>query len=78
MFANFLQPAFIECVEVGKFPSCLRQADITPVFKKGSRNSEDNYRPVSILPNVSKILEKPFFKQMSDFFNKIVFVSMWF
>ena len=78
MFANFLQLAFIECVEVGKFPSCLRQAGITPVFKKGSRNSEDNYRPVSILPNVSKILEKPFFKQMSDFFNKIVFVSMWF
>ena len=78
MFANFLQPAFIECVEAGKFPSCLRQADITPVFKKGSRNSEDNYRPVSILPNVSKILEKPFFKQMSDFFNKNVFVSMWF
>ena len=71
MFADFLHPAFNECVETGKFPSCLKQADITPVFKKGSRNSKDNYRPVSILPNVSKIFEKPLFKQVSDFFDNI-------
>ena len=51
--SDFLHPAFNECVETRKFPSCLKQADITLVFKKGSRNSKDNYRPVSILPNVS-------------------------
>ena len=66
LFADFLRSAFNECVETGKLPSCLKQADITPVFKKGSRNSKDNYRPVSILPNISKIFEKPLFKQMSD------------
>ena len=69
--ANFLHPAFNECVETRKFPSCLKQVDMTPVFKKGSRNSKDDYRPVSILPNVSKIFEKPLFKQMSDFFDNI-------
>ena len=42
LFADFLHPAFNECVETGKFPSCLKQADITPVFKKGSTNSKDN------------------------------------
>ena len=71
MFADFLHPAFNECAETGKFPSCLKQADITPVFKKGLRSSKDNYRPVSILPNVSKIFEKSLFKQMSDFFDNI-------
>ena len=71
LFANFLHPPFNECVETGKFPSCLKQADITPVFRKGSRNSKDYYRPVSILPNVSKIFENPSFKQMSDFFDNI-------
>ena len=50
--ADFLYPAFNECVQTGKFPSCLKQADITPVIKKGSRNGKDNYRPVSILSNV--------------------------
>ena len=50
--ADFLHPAFNECVQTGKFPSCLKQADITPVIKKGSRNDKDNYRPVSILSNV--------------------------
>ena len=57
--------------ETGQFPSSLKQVDITPVFKKGSMNSKDNYRPVSILPNVSKIFEKPLFKQVSDFFDNI-------
>ena len=71
LFAEFLQPAFNACVKTGKFPSCLKQVDITLVFKKGSRSSKDDYRPVSILPNVSKIFEKRSLKQMSDFFDKI-------
>ena len=75
-FANFPHRVLNKCVQKGKFPSCLKQADITPVFKKASRNSKDNYRPVSILTNVSKIFEKLLFKQMSnDFFDK--FLSMY-
>ena len=38
-----------------------KKAYITPVFKKGDRNSKDNYRPVSMLPNLSKILSNAFF-----------------
>ena len=71
LFADFLHPAFNECAETGKFPSCVKQADITPIFKNGSRNSKKNSRPACILPNVSKILEKPLFKQMADFLDKI-------
>ena len=75
LFADFPQRTLNKCVDTGKCPSCLKQADITPVFKKASRNSKDNYRPVSILTNVSKIFEKLLFKQMSnDFFDK--FLSM--
>ena len=36
LLADFLYPAFNECIETGKFASCLKQVDITPVFKKGS------------------------------------------
>ena len=35
----------------------LRLEDVNPVFKKNSRTDEDNYRPVSILPNISKIYD---------------------
>ena len=35
-----------------------------PIFKKGNRSSKDNYRPVSILPNLSKIFERCIFRQL--------------
>ena len=42
-------------LENGKFPNCVKLANITPVFKKGARTSKNNYRPASILPVFSKI-----------------------
>ena len=36
----------------------MKLAHITSVFKKGDRNPMDNYRPVNILPNLSKIFER--------------------
>ena len=35
----------------------LKQTDIKPIYKKESRNEKENYKPVSILPNLSKIFE---------------------
>ena len=46
-------------------------ADITPVHKKGSRFEKNNYRPVSILPVLSKVFEKSLYKQISSYFNDI-------
>ena len=42
------------------------------MFRKGHRNSETNYRPVSILPNLSEIYERCLYKQLSTFFDKIL------
>ena len=53
------------------FPSCLKTADITPIYKKGKRDLKDNYRPVSILPVLSKLYERSMFKQISEFFENI-------
>ena len=39
------------------FPAASKLANITPVFKKGSEESKENFRPASLLPNVSKIFE---------------------
>ena len=42
----------------GNFPEKSKLARITPVFKKGSRSDIDNYRPISVLSNFSKLFEK--------------------
>ena len=41
-----------------RFPNKLKLAKVTPVFKKGSRQDKDNYRPISVLSIFSKIFEK--------------------
>ena len=41
---------FNKSLENGKFPNCLKLANIIPIFKKGPRTSKNNYRPVSIFP----------------------------
>ena len=46
------------CFKQGKFPNCLKIARITPVFKGGNKNDLGNYRPTSVLPVVSRVLEK--------------------
>ncbi|MCG8034833.1 MAG: hypothetical protein JAZ03_22035 [Candidatus Thiodiazotropha taylori] len=40
------------------FPEKWKEAKVTPLFKKGSSEDMNNYRPISILPTLSKILEK--------------------
>lgn len=52
-----------------KFPDKLKLAEITPINKTGDLHNIADYRPISILPTVSKLYEKVMFEQLSDFFN---------
>ena len=56
----------------GVFPDELKHTDIKPVYKKESRNEKENYRPVSILPNVSKIFERCMYDRLTDYFGKLL------
>ena len=47
-------------------------ANVTPIFKKRKRTSKNNYRPVSILPILSKLFERLISKQFSEFFESIL------
>ena len=54
------------------FPHELKHADIKPIYKKESRNEKENYRPVSVLPNLSKIFERCMYDQLKDYFDKLL------
>lgn len=45
-------------ISTGHFPSTWKTAQVTPLFKNGSREGRNNYRPISVLPVLSKILER--------------------
>ena len=52
------------------FPEKLKIAKVIPIQRKGSLNNISNYRPISLLPSISKILEKLLFKQLSAYLNE--------
>ena len=51
-----------ELVLRGIFPDLLKMADITPVHKKDDTSNKENYRPVSILPSISKNFWKKYIR----------------
>ena len=59
-----------EIIENKKFPAQLKYADITPIFKKLESILSENYRPVSILPVVSKIFERLMQSQIKNYIDK--------
>ena len=54
------------------FSKNLKLADITPVYKKKDPTLVENYRPVSVLPSVSKVFERSVQKQVSSFIDEFL------
>ena len=52
----------------GIFPDSLKVAKIIPLYNRGDKDLLDNYRPISILPSISKIFERITFNQINDHF----------
>ena len=71
IFSDFLYVSINSSIKSSLFPSCLKTADIALIYKKGKRDLKDNYRPVSVLPFLSKLYERSMFKQISEFFENI-------
>ena len=66
-FAKYTRDDINASIRSSKFHNELKEADIVPVHKKKSKLSKENYRPISILPNISKVYERCLYDQMSEF-----------
>ena len=64
--ANSLTSIFNQSLSNGKVPSAYKLASVCPVFKKGDPYDSSNYRPVSLLPIISKVLESLVLQQLHD------------
>ena len=57
-------------LETGNFPDSLKLARVTPIHKEDQKTDINNYRPISVLPPISKIFEKVVFNQLYKYFEQ--------
>ena len=61
-----LKLIFENCLRRGVFPEVWKKANVVPVHKKNSKNHKQNYRPISLLPVLSKVMEKLIFDSLYE------------
>ena len=65
-------------ISVRKYPDMMKEACITPVFKKDDRLRKENYRPISILNTFSNVFERYILEQLTPFFNVLLrLIEQW-
>ena len=69
--ADSIAPSFTRLLQLSlstaKVPSCWKQANVLPIFKKGDQSDFGNYRPVSLLNISSNVCEKIIFKHLFNY-----------
>lgn len=55
------------CLKMGVFPQSLKIAKVTPIFKNGNKSDPCNYRPISVLPVISKIFERVIYSRIEKY-----------
>ena len=76
--AEYIKRSVNICIVKCKFPEELKCGEITPCHKGEEETAKKNYRPISILPCLSKIFERVLDDQINDFFQNIFFKHLGF
>jgi hypothetical protein len=78
LFPNIVNPLLDICnksLQQGIFPDKMKVAKVIPIFKAGDKSCYSNYRPISLLPQFSKILEKIYTNRLDNFLSKHEIIS---
>ena len=75
ILAQPLSQLFNLSLSLGLFPDCWKIARVAPIFKDGPADESSNYRPISVLPVVSRFFEKLIYEQLYHYLdsNKLIF-----
>ena len=65
--AHVLVEVFNKSMTTGKFPNIMKLAEVVPLYKNKEHYLESNYRPISLLTTISKILEKIMYRRVYSF-----------
>ena len=76
VIAPIISALITNCVASGVYPKSLKKARVVPIFKKGSKLSTNNYRPISVLSNFNKIFETIVHARMSYFIERNNLLSL--
>ena len=71
IISHFLYHNFNNSLSCSTFPTGMKYADVTPIHKKDDKTDKTNYRPISILPNLSKVYERSMYSQISPYFDSV-------
>lgn len=70
-----LEPLINKTLVMGVFPELLKYSNIKLIHKSGDRKKLENYRPISLLSNISKIYEKVIYRRIYEFVTKYNIIS---
>ena len=69
VLAGSLSRLFNMSMSLGIFPDNWKIARVAPIYKDGSEDENSNYRPISVLPIISRLFEKLVYDQFYGFLN---------
>jgi hypothetical protein len=67
VISDSLTYIFNQSIILCTFPNEWKVARIIPLFKNGKRNLAGNYRPISVLPAISKVMERILYNQLYEY-----------
>ena len=70
-----LQITFNDCFQEKVYPTILKAAHITPIFKKGDVSVLTNYRPISVTPTFAKVFERLLLNQFVEHHEKFALLN---
>ena len=71
VIALFIYHNFNNSLSSSTFPTGLKYANVTLVFKKDGKTDKEKNKPISILPNISKVYGKLIYDRLYPYFNEI-------
>ena len=55
-----------QMLKTGTFPELLKASNVIHIYKKGDNSNLSNYKPIALLPSISKIFENPILTRLTE------------